>query len=169
MFRNLVTFQWGPSSAHSRNAMPHRRQLAIDLAVMEQRIKHGEGYLQRMTELLERTRQRGEDASEVESVMAEMQVTQRAFIDKRDELARAMEDADPPPWQARGPRTGSSSALRGLLCRKQVQSARFAGMDRTAVKGWMRCFGPVSAARFRPAHPRPSCPTLHQSWDHPQG
>lgn len=75
--------------------MPHRQQLAIDLAIMEQRIKDGEGYLQRMAELLERMRKRGEDATEVQKAMAEMQVTQQAFVDKRDELSRPVESAGP--------------------------------------------------------------------------
>lgn len=76
--------------------MPHRQQLAVDLAVMEQRIEDGEGYLQRMRELLQRMGQRGEDCSDAEKSMAELEATQRAFLERREVLAQTLKDLDAP-------------------------------------------------------------------------
>ncbi|KQP23374.1 hypothetical protein ASF43_05825 [Pseudorhodoferax sp. Leaf267] len=60
---------------------------------MEQRIKEGEGYLLRMRNLLQRTRETQGDVGNMDVVIAEMQATQQSFIGRRDELARALRDA----------------------------------------------------------------------------
>lgn len=75
--------------------MPHRQQLAADLSAMEQRIEDGDAYLQRMRELLVRTRGRSEDTGKVDEVIAEMEATQQGFLQRRDELAKALDEAGP--------------------------------------------------------------------------
>jgi hypothetical protein len=94
MRRALAFPVW--SHRRNENNMPHRQQLVVDLAVMEQRIKDGDGYLHRMRELLERMSQRGEDCSDAVKAMAELEATQQAFIERRDALEQALKDLGAP-------------------------------------------------------------------------
>lgn len=74
--------------------MPHRQQQIEDMALLDQRIAEGESYLERMRALRGRSLARGEDLSDVDKVIADMETTQTGFLQKRDELARLIQQSD---------------------------------------------------------------------------
>ncbi len=76
--------------------MPTREQNETQLKAALERIVDGEGYIQRMEELIVRATAKSDETLELIKFLADMRVVQASFKKNRDVLLRAIEAADDP-------------------------------------------------------------------------
>ncbi len=75
---------------------PTREQNETQLKAALERIADGEGYIQRMEELIVRATARSAETAELVNFLEDMRVVQVSFKKNRDVLLRAIEAADDP-------------------------------------------------------------------------
>lgn len=82
--------------------MPNRHKSVEELSAVIKRIADGEGYIQRLEELVDRATVRGEDTQHLRDYLDEMHVIQRSFRETRDVLGEALRATGHPPASGEG-------------------------------------------------------------------